>query len=96
MLIRRRFSLKSKGTQGGSSFLEMMRHVHRRGFPESLQKSGANRSGDAIRAYLCRRYNIEEEKSVPVELPADLFRSSGSGNGEEIRDQDSGEGDTQA
>ena len=36
-------------TQGGSSFLEMMRHVHSRGLPESIETSGANRSGDAIR-----------------------------------------------
>ena len=27
----------------------MMRHVHSRGLPESIETSGANRSGDAIR-----------------------------------------------
>ena len=96
MLIRQRFSLKKKVTQGGNSFLEMMRHVHSRGLPESLQTSGANRSGNAIRAYLCSKYKIEEEKSVAVELSSDLLDSSGSGSGEEIRGQDNGEGDMQA
>ena len=95
MLTRRRFSLKNKVTQGGNSFLEMMRHVHSLGLPEALQTSGANQRGDAIRAHLCGKYNIEKEKSVAVELPEDLLDSSGSGSGGNIRGQDNGEGDMQ-
>ena len=96
MLIRRRFSLLNRVTQGGHAFQDMMRYIHSRGLPKALETSGANRAGDAIRAYLCGKYNIEEEKSVAVELPPDLLRSSGSGNGEEIRGQTSEGGNTQA
>ena len=95
MLIRRRFSLQNKITRTGDSFQEMMRHVHSRGLPQSIQTSGANGVGNAIRAYLCSQYSIEEENSVAVQLPEDLVNGSGSGSGEESRGQDNREDDMQ-
>ena len=73
-----------------------MRHVRSRGLPQSIQSSGANGIGTAIRAYLCSQYSIEEEKSVAVQLPEDLVDGSGSGSGEAGRGQDHGEDDVQA
>ncbi len=96
MLIRRRFSLLNRVTQGGHAFQDMMRYIHSRGLPKSLDTSGANRAGNAIRAYLCGKYNIEEEKSVAVKLPPNFFDNLRSRNGEEIRGQTNEGGDTQA
>ena len=73
-----------------------MRHVRNHRHPQSSEQRQANRSGDAIRAYLCDKYKIEKEKSVAVELGADFLGESGSGNGEGSRDWGSGEDDTQA
>lgn len=73
----------------------MMRHVRNHRHPESLEQRQANQAGDTIRAYLCDKYKIKEEKSVAVELGADSLGDSRAANREGSRDWGSGEGDTQ-
>lgn len=62
-------------------------HHYRLGLCEAVEQSGAIHMGNAIRTYLRRAYNIEQDGSEAMDVSEGGASRSGSGDGGENGDQ---------
>ena len=57
-LTQKHFSLKNKITKSGQAFEDTQANFRQRDFNQTIEQSGANKLGDAIRAHLRKSYKI--------------------------------------